>query len=149
MSLAKSNARRAAVQAIYQWQVTGQTLNLIEQYFLDEHFFLAQIDEKDIQKPYFSLIFHGVPEQLSALDTLLAEFVDRAVDAVDPVERAILRCGVFELENAADIPYKVIINEYINLAKELGADGSHRYVNGILDKIAQKQRACEFERSRK
>jgi N utilization substance protein B len=146
MSSAKTNARRAAVQAVYQWQMTGQTLNLIEQYFLDEQFFLEQLDDQTIQKHYFSLIFHSVPQQLKTLDTLLSQFVDRAVDMIDPVERAILRCGVFELENSADIPYKVIINEYINIAKELGADGSHRYVNGILDKVAQQQRGDEVKR---
>jgi N utilization substance protein B len=149
MSSAKTNARRAAVQALYQWQMTGQTLNLIEQYFLDEQFFLEHLDDQTIQKHYFSLIFHSVPQQIEALDALLSEFVDRAVDTIDPVERAILRCGVFELENSSDIPYKVIINEYINIAKELGADGSHRYINGILDKIAQKQRSDEFEQQRK
>ena len=142
MSNPKTNARKAAVQAIYQWQITGQNLNLIEQYFIDEQFF---VENTEIQRAYFSEIFHGVPQNLIAIDELLSQFVDRAVDAVDPVERAILRLATYELLHETDTPYKVIINEAINLAKDFGADGSHRYVNGILDKVAQKQRPNEIK----
>jgi N utilization substance protein B len=146
MSNPKTNARKAAVQAIYQWQITGQNLNLIEQYFIDEQFFM---EGEEIQRQYFSELFHGVPQDLIVIDSMLSEFVDRAVDAVDPVERAILRLATFELIHAADTPYKVIINEAINLAKDFGADGSHRYVNGILDKVAQKQRPDEIKTKQK
>ena len=147
MSNPKTNARKAAVQALYQWQVTGQNLNLIEQYFIDQQFFAENAD--DVQKNYFSELFHGVPQDLIAIDELLSEFVDRAVDAVDPVERAVLRLGTYELIHCADTPYKVIINESINLAKCFRADGSHRYFNGILDIVAQKQRAEEVKSKRK
>jgi N utilization substance protein B len=75
----------------------------------------------------------------------LAEFVDRAVEKIDPVERAILRIGVYELINRLDTPYRVIINEGVNLAKCFGADGSHKYVNSILDKVSKKQRAMEIK----
>jgi N utilization substance protein B len=146
MSNPKTNARKAAVQAIYQWQITGQNLNLIEQYFIDEQFFM---EGEEIQRQYFSELLHGVPQDLIVIDGLLSEFVDRVVDAVDPVERAILRLATFELIHAADTPYKVIINEAINLAKDFGADGSHRYVNGILDKVAQKQRPDEIKTKQK
>lgn len=142
MSNPKTNARKAAVQAIYQWQITGQNLNLIEQYFIDEQFF---VENEEIQRAYFSEVFHGVPQNLIAIDELLSQFVDREVDAVDPVERAILRLATYELLHEIDTPYKVIINEAINLAKDFGADGSHRYVNGILDKVAQKQRPDEIK----
>lgn len=142
MSNPKTNARKAAVQAIYQWQITGQNLNLIEQYFIDEQFF---VEGEDVQRAYFSELFHGVPQNLIAIDELLSGFVDREVDAVDPVERAVLRLATYELLHAEDTPYKVIINEAINLAKDFGADGSHRYVNGILDKVAQKQRPDEIK----
>lgn len=142
MSNPKTNARKAVVQAIYQWQITGQNLNLIEQYFIDERFF---IENEEIHRTYFSEVFHGVPQNLIAIDELLSQFVDREVDAVDPVERAILRLATYELLFEADTPYKVIINEAINLAKDLGADGSHRYINGILDKVAQKQRPEEIK----
>ncbi|MDD5227745.1 MAG: transcription antitermination factor NusB [Methylococcales bacterium] len=142
----KSNARQAVAQALYQWQITGQNLNLIEQYFIDEQFF---IEGEKVDTSYFSELFHGVPQDLIAIDALLSEFVDRAVDAVDPVERAVLRLGTYELIHCIETPYKVIINESINIAKHFGADGSHRYVNGILDKVAQKQRAEEVRNKRK
>lgn len=138
MSQAKTNARKCAVQALYQWQMSGDSLIRIETYFLEEEFL------KGAQKSYFSEIFHGVPKQLDVIDAALGEFVDRPVEKVDPVERAILRIGVYELINRPDTPYKVIINEAVNLAKYFGAEGSHKYVNGILDKVSQKQRAVEI-----
>lgn len=146
MSNPKSNARQAVAQAVYQWQLTGQNLNLIEQYFIDEQYFA---DGEKVDKDYFSELFHGVPQDLIAIDALLSQFVDRPVDAIDPVERAVLRLGTYELIHCLETPYKVIINESINLAKYFGADGSHRYVNGILDKVAQKQRAEEVSNKRK
>ena len=81
------------------------------------------------------------------IDEALTQFVDRPVDAIDPVERAILRIGVYELLNRLDMPYRVILNEGINLAKYFGADGSHKYVNGILDKVAQQKRSVEITAS--
>jgi N utilization substance protein B len=139
MSQARTNARKAAVQALYQWQMTGQNLSEIERQFLEEERL------KDAQKSYFTELFYGVPKNLEQLDLALTEFVDRPVDSIDPVERAILRIGVYELLYRLDMPYRVVLNESINLAKYFGADGSHRYVNGILDKIAQQQRAVEIK----
>ena len=139
MSQARTNARKAAVQALYQWQMTGQSLVEIERQFLEEERL------KDAQKSYFTELFHGVPKNLEAIDKALSEFVDRPVDMIDPVERAILRIGVYELVNRPDMPYRVILNEGINLAKYFGADGSHKYVNGILDKVAQQKRMVEIK----
>ena len=139
MSQARTNARKAAVQALYQWQMTGQSLIEIERQFLEEERL------KDAQKSYFMEIFHGVPKNLEAIDQALSQFVDRPVDMIDPVERAILRIGVYELVNRPDMPYRVVLNESINLAKHFGADGSHKYVNGILDKVAQQKRALEIK----
>ncbi|MEQ1637448.1 MAG: transcription antitermination factor NusB [Methylococcales bacterium] len=138
MSVARTNARKCAVQALYQWQMTGHNLNDIERHFLEEERF------KGAQRSYFDEIFRGVPKQLDVIDLALSEFVDRPVDKIDPVERAILRIGVYELINRLDIPYRVIINEGVDLAKCFGADGSHKYVNGILDKVAQQKRAIEI-----
>ena len=140
MSLTRTNARKAAVQALYQWQMTGQNLNDIAQQFVEEDRL------KDAQKSYFSELIHGEPEYLDAIDLTLAEFVDRPVDKIDPVERAILRLSVYELLHRPDMPYRVILNEGINLAKYFGADGSHKYVNGILDKVAQQQRRIEMKK---
>lgn len=139
MSQARTNARKAAVQALYQWQMAGQDLSEIERQFLEEERL------KDAQKSYFAELFYGVPKNLAAIDQALSEFVDRPVDTIDPVERAILRIGAYELLHRLDMPYRVVLNESINLAKYFGADGSHKYVNGILDKIAQQKRAVEIK----
>lgn len=139
MSQARTNARKTAVQALYQWQMTGQNLNKIEKQFLEEERL------KNVQKSYFIELFHGVPKQLDKIDAILAQFVDRDVEKIDPVERAILRISVYELLNRLDAPYRVILNEGINLAKCFGAEGSHRYINGILDKVAQQERALEIK----
>lgn len=138
MSQAKTNARKCAVQALYQWQMSGDSLIHIETYFLEEQHL------KGAQKSYFSEIFHGVPKQLSVIDEALSAFVDRPVEKIDPVERAILRVGAYELIYRLETPYRVIINEGVNLAKEFGAEGSHKYINGILDKVSQQQRTVEI-----
>ncbi len=139
MSQARTNARKAAVQALYQWQMAGQDLSEIERQFLEEERL------KDAQKSYFVELFYGVPKNLDEIDQAMSEFVDRPVDTIDPVERAILRIGVYELLYRLNMPYKVVLNEGINLAKDFGADGSHKYVNGILDKVAQQRRAVEIK----
>jgi len=139
MSSAKTNARRCAVQGLYQWQMSGESLARIEMHFLEEDHL------KGAQKNYFSEIFHGVPKQLNTIDEALDEFVDRPIEQIDPVERAILRVSVYELINRLDAPYKVIINEGVNLAKFFGAEGSHKYINGILDKVAQVKRVSEIK----
>ena len=139
MSQARTNARKAAVQALYQWQMAGHDLSEIERQFLEDERL------KNAQKSYFVELFYGVPKNLDAIDLALSEFVDRPVDTIDPVERAILRIGAYELLHRPDMPYRVVLNESINLAKYFGADGSHKYVNGILDKIAQQKRAAEIK----
>jgi N utilization substance protein B len=139
MSQARTNARKCVVQALYQWQVTGQSLTAIEQQFIEEDRL------KKAQKSYFSELFHEIPKQLNEIDSVLSEFVDRPVEKISLVERAVLRVGVFEILNRLDIPCRVILNESINLAKCFGAEGSHKYINGVLDKIAQKKRSVEIQ----
>ncbi len=139
MSSAKTKARQCAVQALYQWQMTGTDLNTIERQFAEDQRL------KNAQKSYFSDLFHGVPKDLDKIDCAMKDFVDREVNDIDPVERAILRIGVYELIHKLETPYRVIINEGVELAKCFGADGSHRYVNGVLDKVAKVQRKLEIE----
>jgi transcription antitermination protein NusB len=139
MSITRSNARKAAVQALYQWQMTGQGLNDIERQFGEEERL------KNVQKSYFRDLLTGIMENLETIDAAMTGFVDRPVDSVDPVERAILRLGVFELLYRPEMPYRVVLNESINLAKCFGADGSHKYINGILDKVAQEKRTVEMK----
>lgn len=142
MSTSRTNARKAAVQALYQWQMTGQGLTTIEQQFAEE----GRL--KDVQKSYFKDLLHDIPACLDEIDGAMKEFVDRPVDSIDPVERAILRLGVYELMHHPEMPYRVVINESINLAKCFGADGSHKYINGILDKVAQDKRKIEAKSGR-
>lgn len=143
MSSAKSKARSCAVQALYQWQMTGQNLSTIEREFQEDQRL------KHAQKSYFADLFHGVPKHLDKIDATMLDFVDREVEKIDPVERAILRIGVYELLKKPEVPYRVVINEGVELAKSFGADGSHRYVNGVLDKVAQVQRKLEIAAKQK
>jgi len=133
----KSMARRSAVQAIYQWQLTGYNLSEIERQFVEEH----GLGKGEL--PYFQDLLHQVPKKLDVVDAALSEFTSRPVEQIDPVERAILRISVYELMERLEIPYRVVVNEGINLAKEFGATQSHKFVNGLLDKIARKYRATE------
>jgi N utilization substance protein B len=139
MSNAKTLARRAAVQAIYQWQLTSLDLSEIERQFIEEHAL------GKAETPYFKELLHRIPEHMGQIDEVLREFADRSIADIDPVERAILRIGGYELLIKPEVPYRVVLNESINLAKDFGAAQSHKYVNGILDKIARKHRSLEFQ----
>jgi transcription antitermination protein NusB len=139
----KSQARRYAVQAIYQWQMTGQDVREIK----DVHDqFLAEQDQGGFDTKYFDALLQGVSGNLAALDQLLKPCLDRSIESVDPVERAILRLGAFELIHRMEVPYRVIINESVELAKVFGAEQGHRYVNGVLDKLAKQSRTAEIDR---
>ena len=136
MSASRSSARSYAVQALYQWQVGRQPPAQIVLQFAEGG--LGQADPE-----FFKELLYGVSGNVARLDQALGEFTDRPVDEVDPVERAIIRLGAFELLFRPDVPYRVVINECINLAKRFGATDGHKYVNGILDKVARKQRKPE------
>jgi N utilization substance protein B len=135
---ARSLARRSAMQAIYQWQLTGYDLSEIERQFVEEH------GLGDADAGYFNELLHEIPKRLDVIDAALREFIDRAIASIDPVERAVLRIGVYELLFRPDLPYRVVLNECINLAKEFGAAHGHKYINGILDRVAHKARAAEI-----
>lgn len=136
---ARSLARRSAVQALYQWQMTGLDLSEIERQFVEEHGLL------NADHSFFRDLLYGVPKNLSAVDATLAEFLDRSIGSVDLVERAVLRIGCYELLFQPETPYRVILNESIKFAKEFGAVQGYRYVNGILDKVAQRCRSVEVK----
>lgn len=122
------------MQAVYQWQMTGQPAHEIDQQFREE----ADLSKADSE--YFHDLFHGVLSRVAELDEALSPYMDRALDHVDPVERAILRCACFELAHRPDVPYKVIINEAVELAKTFGSEQGHKFVNGVLDKVAPRLR---------
>jgi len=137
VSRQRSRSRSLAIQALYQWQMAGQDIGDIV-----AHFVLEQ-DASKFDRDYFSELVHGVPARLDELDKALADCVDRALESVDPVERAILRLGTYELIEHPEIPYRVVINEAVELAKTFGAEKGHRYVNGVLDKAARALRPLE------
>lgn len=137
MSKARSRARRLAVQALYQWQLTGMTAYDIEQQFL------AGDEMGGADRDYFHELLHEVPRHADALDAQISPLLDRPLKEVDPVERAILRLGAYELAHRLDVPYRVVINEAIELAKTFGGEQGHKYVNGILDALAKNLRAAE------
>ena len=138
MSRQRSKARRLAVQAIYQWQVAGQEPDSIVAQFAAEH------TNKTVDFEYFSDLFQGVITNLEKLDGCLRPQLDRAILSVDPVERAILRLATYEFLERLEVPYKVVINEAVELAKTFGAEQGHRYVNGVLDKTANVMRTLEI-----
>jgi N utilization substance protein B len=139
MSNKKSQARHHAVQALYQWQLTGQDIRDIQDQFLSEQ------DPGSFDLAYFKTLLHGVPGHLNQLDEQLRGCLDRSIESVDPVERAILRLGAYELLQHPEVPYRVVINEAVELAKVFGAEQGHRYVNGVLDKLAHKTRTAEIK----
>ena len=135
----RHQARRLALQALYQWQVTGDDIGVISSQFVAEN----DSDKYDIA--YFRDLFQGVPTHLDQLDRELQPLIDRDIERVDLVERAALRLGVYELLHHPEVPFRVIINESVELAKVFGADKGHRYVNGVLDKVSHKVRAVEVK----
>jgi len=139
MSQKRSQARRHAVQALYQWQIAGQDVADIVNQFLEEQ------SLENFEVPYFQDLLHGVPNHLGELDELLKPALDRAIESVDPVERAVLRLGAYELRFKPEVPYRVVINEAVELAKVFGAEQGHKYVNGVLDQVAKKVRAVEIQ----
>ena len=139
LSKARNLARRCAVQALYQWHVTQQNVGDIDAQFVTEH------DVKKVDIAYFQEILHQVPAHVTALDAHYATFLDRPVHELDPVECAILRMSVYELAHRPDIPYRVVINEGVDMAKVFGAEQSHKYINGVLDKVARKLRTAEIQ----
>lgn len=133
----RSQARRVALQALYQWQMNHSEIGDITKQFNEE----GRLDAIDV--PLYQDLVNAVSQTSEQLDQQYAEFLDRSVAMIDPIEKIILRIGVYELQNKIEIPYKVVINESVELAKRFGAEESHKYINGILDKVAQVLRALE------
>jgi N utilization substance protein B len=134
---ARSRARRFAVQALYQWQLSKQNIDDIETQFIADY----EMDKVDV--PYLQELLRRTVERAQDLETLISPLLDRPFAEVDPVERAVLLIGAYELTSRLDIPYRVVINEAIRLAKTFGAQDSYKYINGILDKLAHKTRTTE------
>ncbi len=125
------------MQALYQWQLTRDNLATIEATFI------ADEDLRQADWSYFHELLHRSRAEGDRIDTAIAPFLDRPWSQVDPVEKAILWVSVYELLYRPDLPYRVVINEGVELAKVFGADQGHRFVNGILDRLARSQRHTE------
>ncbi len=127
------------MQALYKWHMTAHDAAQIEAEFLTEYN-MARVDTE-----YFHTLLHGAISKSDELTSLFAEHLDREVKDLDPVELALLRLGVFELLESIEVPFKVVINENVNLAKKFGATDSHKYINGVLDRVAQTLRKVEVD----
>lgn len=134
----RHRARELALQGIYQWRVSGNDTSDIEKQMQAEKN-LGRYD-----KPMFSSLLRGAIAQHDDLEALLAPCLDRPLVELSPVEFAVLLLGAFELSQTIAVPYKVVINEAVELAKTFGGTDGHKYVNGVLDKLAPKIRTVEF-----
>lgn len=140
--VARSRARRRALQAIYAWQVSGgNAQQVIAQFAHEQAHEVADLE-------YFEDLVRGVLKHVAELDAKLAAFVDREVEQVDQIERAALRIAAYELLHRIDVPYKVVINEAIDTTKRFGSEHGHTYVNGVLDRAAGEWRPDEVRAQR-
>jgi|TARA_X000000368_G_scaffold7697_1_gene5942 N utilization substance protein B len=133
----KQRSRARVVQAIYQWLLSGEDIKKIEQQFLNQK-------EGKISKAFFSNLLLNIPKNIAVLEDIILPSLDRSVDELGPTEKAILYLGVYELKFQLEVPYRVVINEAVELAKLYGAEGSFKLVNSSLDKIAPDLRSLEF-----
>lgn len=136
----RKHARDKALQALYQWQLSGEDLDWIRDHYLQEQG-VASGDQD-----YFLELLYKIPSQVETLDKCFRKHVSQFEDHIDPIETNILRIATYELENHPEIPYKVVLNEAINLAKVYGADDSHKFVNGVLDPLCEELRKLEVTR---
>jgi N utilization substance protein B len=139
MRNARRRARELATQALYQWLVSGAPASEIDAHIRGTQGF----DKAD--HAHFDALLYGVIKEADSLDAAIVPCLDRPVTSLSPVERAVLMLGVFELRHHVDIPYRVIINEGVELAKTFGGTDGYKYVNGVLDKLAARIRPDEAQ----
>ena len=132
----KQRSRARVVQALYQWLVSGDDLEEIERQFLNQK-------EGKISKAFFSNLFTNIPKNISLLDEIIKPSLDRRLDELGPTERAVLYLGVYELKFQPEVPYRVVINEAVELTKLYGAENAYKLINSSLDIIAQDLRSVE------
>ncbi len=135
----RRKARRLVLQALYQWLMSGSDPLVISKQYREET--LGKVDWN-----YFEEVFSEIPGATQKLNESLEPLLDRELVALDPIEKALLYLGTFELANRIDVPYRVVINECVELAKIFGATDSHKYINGVLDKLASELRPAEVLR---
>ncbi|GKT12135.1 MAG: transcription antitermination protein NusB [Thiomicrorhabdus sp.] len=135
----RTQSRRVALQALYVWEMTNEEPTVIIKNFNEDG--LLEALDFDL----FKELLTQVSNQAVALDELYSGYLDRSVSMIDPIERAVMRIGSYELQTKPEIPYRVVINECVELTKRFGAEEGHKFVNGILDKVAKQLRTLEFE----
>ncbi|WP_299313626.1 transcription antitermination factor NusB [uncultured Halomonas sp.] len=153
---ARRAARELAVQGLYQWQMTGKSITAVEAEFRSQ---VADDDLEDHENWHrvmeiadlalFHELLHNVARFKTDLDASISPLLDRRLEELDPIELAILRLGAYELSRRLEVPYRVVINEGVELAKSFGATDGHKYVNGILDKLAGRLRYAEVAARRR
>ena len=134
-------ARKLALIAIYQWQMTSNSYEEIYIGLQEDKGLSTDIPKADMA--FFQALVKCAMENTADVDAILNPFLDREADHLDQIERAVLRLATCELMNHAEVPFKVIVNEAVNLTKKFGADQAHKFVNGVLDKVANKLRPNE------
>jgi len=134
----RRHARDKAMQALYQWQLSAEDLDWIRDHYLQEQGVAAGDEE------YFLELLYQIPPQADALDDRYRKYVTNFAGNLDPIETSILRIATYELLHHLEIPYKVVINEAINLARTYGADDSHKFINGVLDPLCAELRKLEM-----
>ncbi len=138
----RRKARHYGMQALYQWHMTGASLNDIEAEFRVDN------DMTHTDTDYFHELVHQVPAKVTELDEAYAPYMqDRSLEELDPITLSLLRMATYEFMYRIDVPYKVVINESVSLAKKFGATDSYKFINGILDKLCVKTRSLEVNAS--
>lgn len=132
---ARSRTRDLIVQALYQMQIAGHSVAELEEQFRERP------DYQRVDKAYFDELLSGILEHTASLEDSIDEFTDRPIAQLDPVEKGILLLGFYELRSQQDVPFKVVINESVNLAKRFGAVDGHKYINAVLDRAVKKFRS--------
>ncbi|MDP3561406.1 MAG: transcription antitermination factor NusB [Legionellaceae bacterium] len=135
----KRRARKLALQSLYQWLMSGTELSEIEAQFR-----VANNMDK-VDTTYYCRLLHGVPARLNELESAFTPLLDRPIESLNPIELTILRICTFELFACLEIPYRVILDESVSLAKEFGSQDGHKYVNGVLHNLAQTVRKIEVD----
>lgn len=134
----RHRAREFALQGVYQWLLNNEDAGAIDAHIREAHGF----EKADAE--HFDVLLHGTIRQAAQLRETLSSLIDRPLDQLSPVEHAVLLIGAFELNNHLEIPYKVVINEAVELTKSFGGIDGHKYVNGVLDKFAAQVRQAEM-----
>lgn len=133
----RRKARHYAMQALYQWHMAQAAVNVIEAEFRSDY------DFSNVDLEYFQALLHGIPASVDDLDSTYEPLLDRRLNELDPIERTLLRMGTWELRERIDVPYRVVINEAVALARKFGATDGHKYINGVLDRLSRDLRSVE------